>query len=141
MSKDRKRKSPVMEISFPMTEDPMKKKERNFVLKPIEVTEDHLDSILTGAFEGGSNYWIAKVEVKKDDFKGKVYASESVAAGGELYIYTTDDAKYLLSKSSIIMGLQQYLDTSKLKNWPDGGDAETDDLILQYALFGEVVYG
>ena len=119
----------------------MMSKDKTFVLKPYEVTDDHIDSILTGAFEGGSNYWIAKVEVKKDDFKGKVYASESVAAGGELYIYTTDDAKYLLSKSSIIMGLQQYLDTSKLKNWPDGGDAETDDLILQYALFGEVVYG
>ena len=116
-------------------------KDKTFVLKPIEVTDDHLDSILVGCFEGGSNYWAVKVEVAKDDYKGKKYASECVAAGGELYIYTTDDAKYLLSKSSIINGLQQYLDESKHKDWPDGGDAETDDLILQYALFGEVVYG
>jgi len=119
----------------------MMSKERNFVLKPIEVTDDQLDSILVGAFEGGSNYWITKVEVKKDDYKGKKYSSECVAAGGELYIYTADDSKCLLTKHSLIHGLQMYLDESKHKNWPDGGDAQTDDLILQYALFEEIVYG
>ena len=116
-------------------------KERNFVLKPIEVTDEHLDSILVGCFEGGSNYWIQRVEVAKDDYKGKKYASECVAAGGELFITTTEGDKHLLTKESLINGLQLYLDESKHKNWPDGGDAQTDDLILQYALFGEVVYG
>ena len=116
-------------------------KERNFVLKPIEVTDDHLDSILVGAFEGGSNYWAVKVEVAKDDYKGKKYASECVVAGGELYIHTTEGDKYLLTKTSLINGLQTYLNESKYRNWPDGGDSQTDDLILQYALFGEVVYG
>ena len=117
-------------------------KERNFVLKPIEVTDDHLDSILVGCFEGGSNYWIQRVEVAKDDYKGKKYASECVAAGGELYIYTTDDDnKYLLTKNGLINGLQTYLYESTYQNWPDGGDAQTDDLILQYALFEEIVYG
>ena len=116
-------------------------KDKTFVLKPIEVTDDHLDSILVGCFEGGSNYWIQRVEVAKDDYKGKKYASECVAAGGELYIHTTDDTKCLLTKHSLINGLQKYLDESKHKNWPDGGDAYTDDCILQYALFEEVVYG
>ena len=117
-------------------------KERNFVLKPIEVTDDHLDSILVGAFEGGSNYWAAKVEVAKDDYKGKKIASECVAAGGELYIYCDgDQSAHLLTKECLINGLQQYLNESKHKNWPDGGDAYTDDCILQYALFEEVVYG
>ena len=116
-------------------------KDKTFVLKPIEVTDDHLDSILVGAFEGGSNYWAVKVEVAKDDYKGKKYASECVAAGGELYITTTEGDKHLLTKNMLINGLQMYLDESKHKNWPAGGDAQTDDLILQYALFKEVVYG
>ena len=116
-------------------------KDKTFVLKPIEVTDDHLDSILVGAFEGGSNYWIQKIEVAQDDYKGKKYASECVAAGGELWIYTDGAGKRLLTKPRLISGLQMYLDESKHKNWPDGGDAQTDDLILQYALFGEVVYG
>ena len=115
--------------------------ERNFVLKPIEVTDDHLDSILVGAFEGGSNYWIEGIKVAKDDYKGKKYASECVAAGGELWIYTDGDGKHLLTKNSLINGLQMYLDENKYQNWPDGGDSQTSDLILQYALFGEVVYG
>ena len=114
-------------------------KNKTFVLKPFEVTDDHLESILVGCFEGGSNYWINKVEVKSDDYKGKKYASECVAAGGELYI-TTTEGKYLLTKTSLINGLQMYLDESG-ECWPDGGDAQPDDLILQYALFEEVVYG
>ena len=117
------------------------KKDKTFVLKPYEVTDDHLDSILVGAFEGGSNYWAVKVEVAKDDYKGKKFASECVAAGGELYITTTEGDKHLLTKNSLINGLQMYLDESKHKNWPDGGDSMTDDVILQYALFEEVVYG
>ena len=116
-------------------------KEGNFVLKPYEVTDDHLDSILVGCFEGGSNYWAVKVEVAKDDYKGKKFASECVAAGGALFITTTEGDKYLLTKQCVIEGLQMYLDESKHKNWPDGGDSMTDDCILQYALFEEIVYG
>ena len=116
-------------------------KERNFVLKPIEVTDEHLDNILAGAFEGGSNYWIDKIDVARDDYKGKKYASECVAAGGELYITTEGNDKYLLTKSSLVHCIQTYLNESKHKNWPDGGDAYTDDCILQYALFEEIVYG
>ena len=115
-------------------------KDKTYVTKPIEVTDGHLDNILVGAFEGGSNYWAVKVEVAKDDYKGKKYASECVAAGGILNIYA-DGACHTLDRKMLINGLQQYLNESKHKNWPDGGDAQTDDLILQYALFDEVVYG
>ena len=116
-------------------------KDKTFVLKPIEVTDEHLENILVGAFEGGSNYWAVKVEVAKDDYKGKKYASECVAAGGALFITTTEGDKYLLTKQCVIEGLQMYLDESKHKNWPDGGDSMTDDCILQYALFGDITYG
>ena len=117
-------------------------KDKNYVLKPIEVTDDHLDSILVGAFEGGSNYWATKVKVKDDDYKGAEFASGVISKGGELYIYCDgDQSAHLLTKECLINGLQQYLDESKHKNWPDGGDEYTYDLILQYALFGEVFYG
>ena len=115
-------------------------KDKNYVLKPIEVTDDHLDSILVGAFEGGSNYWADKVKVKDDDYKGAEFASGVISKGGEIYIHTEGD-KHLLTKNMLINGLQMYLDESKHKNWPDGGDAYTDDCILQYALFEEIVYG
>ena len=117
-------------------------KEKNYVLKPIEVTDEHLDNILSGAFEGGSNYWADEVEVKDDDFKGTHCASDCVSKGGELYIYS-EGSKYLLTKNSLINGLQQFINESKRFGhlWPDGGDAGTDDMILQYALFEEVVYG
>ena len=119
-------------------------KERNFVLKPYEVTDEHLDNILVGAFEGGSNYWAEKVKVKDDDYKGAEFASGVISKGGELYIYTDgDQSVHLLTKNSLINGLQQFINESKRFGhlWPDKGDAGTDDMILQYALFEEVVYG
>ena len=116
-------------------------KDKTYVTKPIEVTDEHLDNILVGAFEGGSNYWAEKVEVRDDDYKGAEFASGVISKGGELYITTTEGDKHRLTKIILINGLQQYLNESKHKNWPDGGDSMTDDLILQYALFEEVVYG
>ena len=115
-------------------------KDKNYVVKSVEVTDEHLDNILVGAFEGGSNYWATKVKVKDDDYKGAEFASGVVSQGGELYIYS-EGSKYILTKDNLVNGIQKYLNESKHQLWPDGGDAYTDDLILQYALFGEVVYG
>ena len=117
-------------------------KEKNYVVKSVEVTDEHLDNILVGCFEGGSNYWIDKIEVARDDYKGKEYASECVAAGGILNIYA-DGACHTLDKDMLINGLQQFINESKRFGhlWPDRGDAGTDDMILQYALFEEVIYG
>ena len=119
-------------------------KDKTYVTKPIEVTDEHLDNILVGCFEGGSNYWIDSIKVKKDDFKGAVYSSHVISKGGELYIYTDGNQSVdTLTKDKLINGLQQFINESKRFGhlWPDGGDAGTDDMILQYSLFDEVVYG
>ena len=119
-------------------------KEKNYVVKSVEVTDEHLENILVGCFEGGSNYWIEKIKVKGDDYKGEEFASGVIGKGGEIYIYADgDQSVYLLTKNSLINGLQQFINESKRFGhlWPDEGDAGTDDMILQYALFEEVVYG
>ena len=113
------------------------------VKKIIIVSDEDINNVLVGAFEGGSNYWLEKVIVKDNDYKGGEYASDVIGRGGELILRTTEGEKNLLTEAKMIDGFQKYLDNNG-KNYPfDNGqpDAYTYDNILQYALFGELVYG
>tara|TARA_B100000131_G_scaffold320406_1_gene368464 strand:- start:242 stop:655 length:414 start_codon:yes stop_codon:yes gene_type:complete len=114
---------------------------------PLKVYNYHLDCILSGAFEGGSNYWADLVEVVDNDYKGAEFASEVISRGGELLIYTQDSSGggIKLTKEKMLKGCKLYVsgtETTKGRNFDiDAWDAIDHDMILQYALFEEVVYG
>ena len=121
----------------------MKKKILGKVKKVIDVTSDDLDEILVGAFEGGSSYWADIVEVVDGDYKGGKFASDVISRGGELIIHTNDGEGHKLTQAKLINGIQIYVD-NKRKNFPFNDtqpDRMTYDNMLQYALFGELVYG
>ena len=108
-----------------------------------KVTAGDMDYVLVGAFEGGSNYWIEKVSVVDDDYKGGEYASDVIGLGGELLIHVSDGDTIKLTQAKLLNGFQLYVDGGG-KNFPfdlTSPDAITYDMILQYALFGEVIYG
>ena len=108
-----------------------------------KVTAGDMDYVLVGAFEGGSNYWIEKVSVVDNDYKGGEYASDVIGLGGELLIHVSDGDTIKLTQAKLLNGFQLYVDGDG-KNFPfdlTSPDAITYDMILQYALFGEVIYG
>ena len=113
-----------------------------YVEKMYPFTAGDISDILVGAFEGGSNYWLEKVSVVDNDYKGAKYASDVVGKGGELIIKTMDNDTKRLTKKMMIDGLQKYIDEGG-KHFPFTGsaDAYTYDTILQYAQFDEIVYG
>jgi hypothetical protein len=110
---------------------------------PVFIPDQELDYILSGCFEGGSNYWIKKVEVVGDDYRGKEFASEVISAGGYLTIIESCDGskpvKHELSKPGLISGLYLYFCKEGSIKF-DEMDAGQYDIILQYALFKEVKY-
>lgn len=113
---------------------------------PLKVHNYHLDCILSGAFEGGSNYWANRVEVVDDDYKGAEFASEVISRDGELRIYTDDQPTPIkLTKKKMLEGCRRYVAGDENTNGRtfdlDSWDAIDHDMILQYSLFGEVVYG
>ena len=113
------------------------------VKKEFNVSAYDISDILVGAFEGGSNYWIEKVFVVDDDYKGGKYASDVIGLGGRLIIKTLDNDTKTLTQEMMVKGIQQYVDEGG-KNYPFKStqpDAYTYDTILQNALFKEVVYG
>ena len=120
---------------------------------PVEVTREDLYNILWGAICQGSTYWLEDVT----DFKGRSISTEDILT--ELiennrpvtFIYPETDDDSELGKAYLIMcnlieAIEKYvsqygdcitegaIDTCKI-------DSPSCDLILQYALFGEQVYG
>ena len=115
----------------------------------VELTQQDIDDIMVAALEGGINYWCDEAAVEGGEYLGK-YASDQISRGGTLLLHDTDEDAYRK------LDLEKFLKGFKL--WMEnGGDQygavqghEVDccniaagcaDEIVQYALFGEVVYG
>ena len=121
--------------------------------KEIEVTAEDIDDILCGSLEGGGTHWCDRVEVI-GEYLGE-YASEQISRGGKLKFHVmepfdeSDTEWYELDKEKFLVGLQKWLndysDVGRVlyKNKLDCAeiDAGMADSIVQFALFGEEIYG
>lgn len=117
--------------------------------RTVIVTQEDIDDIMAGALEGGITYWCCKAEVVEDDYYGE-YASEQISRGGSLCLYDNEtDEKYVLTLDKFLKGIRLAIKDGYRNDWfsddarLDCGmiDGEAADIIVQMALFGEVVYG
>jgi hypothetical protein len=116
------------------------------LMLPVEIDRKRLQDILISAFDGGSNYWIGRLKVE-----GGATMSRYVApfTGGRVTVYTAEKAdqgyvKHSRTEASLLLGLVECAKSSP-KHYADfltgRDDATTADVILQYAVLGEVIYG
>lgn len=107
----------------------------------ISVTGQQIDDILTDALEGGITYWCDGAEVKGMDFCGADYASDVISRGGALWLRYNDgdDKRVMLTLDKFLKGLALMIQEQGF-NFEDY-DANDVDMVVQYAVFGEVVYG
>ena len=123
----------------------------------LTVTEEDIDDIMCSALEGGINYWcdIARVPEGK---RVADWGHEQIARGGELQIhviepFAPDDTEwYTLNLGKFLEGLRAFAQDPSCSNdcleefgserlLATGNiDADCADTIIQYALFGEIVY-
>jgi len=128
------------------------------------VTLETTRNLLVSAFEGGSNYWmkldkyICPPDTTLDDFKegGKRSVPDSIGStwhpayilptikDGAMGIVDSENTKHTLTREKLFIGFDVMA-----KKYPqhfqnivdENDDAETADVLLQCALFGELVYG
>lgn len=137
----------------PKTECEYNEKRKAYMIKAVtsvEITEEDIDDIMVGALEGGINYWCNDAVVVGDEYLGE-YASEEISRGGKLILVDCeDDAEYSLDLEKFLNGVRLAIEGSYFTEygWYSGGkidccqvDASVADVIIQLALFGEVVYG
>ena len=113
----------------------------------VRLTDEDIDDIMVAALEGGIGYWVRKAEVV-GDYLG-YYASDQISRGGSLLLHDAEeDEIYELTLENFIEGF---------KLWIAGGyasaqaieegivdcmyiDAADADVIVQLALFGEILF-
>lgn len=121
------------------------------VVLDVFLSDDNIDNIMVTALEGGICYWCDKVEVAGECVGD--YASEQISRGGTLRLYDFEEENWQeLTREKFIAGLKKYIinptasdiceivdhevriDTCQV-------DAEVADAIIQYAVFGDIIYG
>lgn len=117
----------------------------------IKVTGEDVDEIMTWALEDGISYWCDKVK-PIGDYLGE-YAHEQISRGGKLMLYDFEsEEKYCLDLEKLLNGVKLWAKNpvgSNCLEQIDGRlvfdrcnlDAVVCDAIVQYALFGAVIYG
>lgn len=120
----------------------------------VTVTEEDIDDIMVSALEGGITYWCREAEVIGERM-GEGWGHEQIARGGGLRLYDAESGEhYELNREKFLSGLKRYLQnplydgtielgTDGKKMILDCGmiDAPAADQIIQYAVFGDVIYG
>ena len=116
------------------------------VMIPFKITEDFIADVLCTAFEGGSNYWINNIENTSENPKSQ-YFSECVAKGDTIIITDNEDYKeYPLNSKIFARGYKRYVqfcirEGREIYYDPCDIDSEIADVILQFALFNDIVFG
>lgn len=123
-----------------------------FIIKTmVEISEKRILDLLVGAFEGGSNYWVEELCIKVPGVRSKesgvdYYTKAQIAAVfGEVRIKAAEDDKlYTLNRAAIQCGLEA-MALKYHRHFADivdeNDDATTSDVLLQMALFKEIIYG
>jgi hypothetical protein len=121
----------------------------------VVLSDEDIANILVTAFEGGINYWCKKVKMMKTtvsddvwDREEKIIASDFIGLGGKLRLYDAEepsDENWILDAEKLKKGLEMYFsdcgENSEVSFDAGNIDAGDADSIIQYALFGELVYG
>lgn len=116
----------------------------------VIITQEDIDDIMVGALEGGITYWCCEAEVVEEKRCGD-WGHEQIARGGALILHDAEsDDKWELNLEKFLNGVKLWIQNGDDRYHAlqkDGTldtceiDGEMADLIVQYALFGEVVFG
>lgn len=116
----------------------------------VKLTDENIDDIMCSALEGGvTASWCCNVSVV-GEYLGE-YASEQVSRGGMLTFSMCDptEADVTLTKEDFLEGFRKWYEeggdwyNAVTEDGVNTGDIDAGmaDAIVQYALFGELVYG
>lgn len=110
------------------------------------LTEQDVESIMVGGIEGGIGYWAGLDNEDWERPKGEplsMWATKLLLDGKEVKFYDVEDdeERWSLTLEKLVKG---YALNAEKRSWDsslEDGDSDTYDAIIQFALFGKIVYG
>lgn len=117
----------------------------------VNISENDIETVIVNSFEGGSGYWLGldtenKESVWGDKPKGLPYstwATQMLLEGKTLHFYDVEEEseKFTLTLDGLINGFKLNAQKRPFDCDLENGDATTSDCILQYGIFGQIIYG
>lgn len=127
----------------------MNDKEKVITVRPeieVKLTQQDVDDIMCTALDGGICYWCGVAEVV-GNYLGAC-ASEQISRGGVLLLHDAESADtWELNLEKFLNGVKLYFEQGCHVEAEDNRidtcdvDADDADCIIQFALFGEVIFG
>lgn len=116
----------------------------------VTLTAQDIDDIMVSALEGGICYWCCEAEVIEEK-RVADWGHEQIARGGVLILHDSEeDEEYELTLEKFLKGFELWVANGGDRYGAIGYDGSVDcceidgecaDAIVQYALFGEIVFG
>ena len=117
----------------------------------VDISSNDIETVIVNSFEGGSNYWLG-LDTENDKSvwgrkpKGVPYstwATQMLLEGETLHFYDVEEEseKFTLKLEQLVNGFKINAEKRPHDCDLENGDAITSDCILQYGIFGKLVYG
>jgi hypothetical protein len=121
---------------------------------PVELDDQFIEDMMVTIMEGGANYWVDHISInhpagnKLKDTPGSVWAASALNLGGSITVFVQeegdahDSPPVTINKEILVSGIQQWINHhSKPSEALENYDADDADCVLQYAVFGQLVFG
>lgn len=117
------------------------------ITRTITITNQDIDYIMDIALEGGITRWCDEIWVFGEPLGQR--ASEQISRGGTLMLYPKCGLVDNLTREKFLNGIQQAIEVGYYSayGWCDANEidtcnveAEVADGIVQFALFGAIIY-
>jgi len=108
------------------------------------VTQEQVDYLLCAAFEGGITYWCDSASTPEDYPEGATWLHQTLTRGATIFLHDMeDDDVLLLTLDKFLVGIAKAAAHMRqdVVTFLEEHDAVSADLAVQFALFGEIIYG
>lgn len=119
--------------------------------RKVNISSNDIETVIVNSFEGGSNYWLGLDADNKESVWGdkpngipySTWATQMLLEGKTLHLYDREEEseKFTLTLEQLIEGFRLNAENRPFDCDLDNADATTSDCILQYGIFGKIVYG
>ena len=123
--------------------------EKKYTVRPeieVNLSQQDIDDIMAVALDGGICYWCRKAEVV-GEYLGE-YASDQISRGGALILHDAESAQtWEPTLEKFLKGVKLYFEQGCHVQVEDNAidtcdiDANDADCIVQFSVFGEVMFG
>lgn len=118
-------------------------KNNRIISIPYKVSDDIIDNVMCTALDTGINYW-CNYEVVDSEFNKCEWDYEIISRGGKIKLTDYNGKSHTINVEKILKGIKIYIKNcleSGLQVNLDSIDSEKADSIIQFGIFGDILYG